>query len=73
MKTRKHVHTKPAPAFFIPREDLNDTSRALYGLAQTYEAEAAEYDRESVEDPLEDRAESDVYEWLNERRGWLDQ
>ena len=73
MKTRKHVHTKPAPVFFIPLEDLNDTSRAVYGLAQTYEAEAAEHDFESVEDPLEDRADSDVYEWLNERRGWLDQ
>ena len=73
MKTRKHVHTKPAPALFIRGEDLNDTSRALYGLAQAYEAEAAEHGLESVEDPLEDRAEGDVYEWLNERRGWLDQ
>ena len=60
MGRRKSVRRKRAPPSPGAREDLNATSRALYGLAQAREPEATAQDNESIEDPLQDWPENDA-------------
>ena len=69
MRRRKSVRRKRAPPSPDAREDLNATSRALYGLAQAREPEATAQDNESIEDPLQDWPENDADRWLKERCG----
>jgi len=69
MKRRKSVPSKKPPRLPEAQEDLNATSRALYGVADEREPEALARDAESVEDPLQDWPESasEADPWLKSR------
>ena len=71
MRPRKPASRKSAPPSPGAQEDLNVTSRALYGVAQAHEPETAARDNESIEDPLQDWPDDEgaADQWLKERRG----
>ncbi len=71
MRPRKPASRKSAPPSPDAQEDLNVTSRALYGVAQAHEPETAARDNESIEDPLQDWPDDEgaADQWLKERRG----
>jgi len=69
MKRRKSERSKKPPRLLEAQEDLNATSRALYGVADEREPEALARDAESVEDPLQDwpEGDGDADPWLQSR------
>jgi len=69
MKRRKSEPSKKPPRLLEAQEDLNATSRALYGVADEREPEALARDAESVEDPLQDwpEGDGDADPWLKSR------
>ena len=71
MRCRKPARRTSAPPSPGVQEDLNVTSRALYGVAQPHEPETAAQDNESIEDPLQDWPDDEgaADQWLKERRG----
>lgn len=71
MRRRKPLRKETAPPPPGAPEDLNATSRALYGVSQAEEPEAEAQGNESIEDPLQDwpESEGEADEWLKERRG----